>query len=105
MEKKNNKSKKILTILLIIIMGIVLILTAYKLNKKHEDKLYNVLYSEIKYQANQCFLKKECESNITLNELYEKKYLSIQYDPITKEELNKDIKIIIKDKKIEIVKK
>ena len=104
MEKKNNKHK-FLTIILLIIIGIVLILTTYKLNKKHEDKLYNVLYSEIKYQANQCFLKKECESNITLNELYEKKYLSIQYDPITKEELNKDIKIIIKDKKLEIVKK
>lgn len=94
---------KISKISIIVILTVLVVLTIYKLNKKHEDKLYNVLYSEIKYQAERCFLKKECESTITLNELYEKKYLETQYDPISKEELN-DIKIIIKDKKIEIVK-
>jgi hypothetical protein len=78
------------------------LLTIYKLNKRHEDRLYNVMYSEIKYQAKKCYLKDECESSITLNELYEKKYLETMYDPISKEELNKNIKIIIKDEKIEI---
>ena len=104
MEKKTNKSSKFITIIFLGIIVLVICLTVYKLNKKHEDKLYNVLYSEIKYAANQCFLKKECESSITLNELYEKKYLDIKFDPITKEELNGEIKININAEKIEIVK-
>lgn len=105
MEKKTSKLNKTVTIIFLLVLIILAILTIYKLNKKHEEKLYDVLYSEIKYYANQCFLKKECESEITLKELYEKEYLGTQYDPITKEELNKETKIIIKDEKIEIVNK
>ena len=104
MEKKKNKLKDIIKILIIVCLILVVVTTIYKLNKKHEDKLYDVLYSEIKYQANKCFLEKDCESTITLSELYDKKYLSIQYDPISKEELNSDIKIIIKDNEIKIKK-
>ena len=104
MEKKKNKLKNITKILIIICLILIIVFTIYKLNKKHEDKLYDGLYSEIKYQANKCFLDKKCESTITLSELYEKDYLSIQYDPISKEELNSDIKIIIKDNEIKIKK-
>ena len=75
---------------------------AYIHGNTYEDKLYNVLYSEIKYAAKDCYLKKECKSKITLKELYEKKYLETQFDPITKEELNSSTKITIKDEKIEI---
>lgn len=105
MVKKISKANKFIMILFLIVLCILLIFTMYKLNKKHEEKLYNVLYSKIKYQANKCFLKKECERDITLKELYEKKYLEIQYDPITKEELNKEIKIKILDKDIKIIDK
>lgn len=102
MEKKTNKLNKIILIIFLIILISLIVFTIYKLNKRHEDKLYDVLYSEIKYEAKQCYLKKECESNITLKELYEKKYLKILYDPITKEELNIDMKITIKGDKVEI---
>lgn len=103
MEKK-NKLKKIIETLLILTILLIIIFTIYKLNKRHENKLYDVLYLEIKDKANKCFLDKKCESNITLKELYEKEYLSTQYDPISKEELNSDIKIIIKDDEIKIKK-
>ena len=103
MEKK-NKLKKITKILIIITIILIIIFTIYKLNKRHEEKLYDVLYSEIKYKANKCFLYKKGEDSITLKELYEKEYLSTQYDPISKEELNSDLKIIIKDDKIKIKK-
>ena len=94
--------KKISNISIIVLLIVLIGLTIYKLNKRHEDKLYNVLYSEIKYQSKLCYLKGECESTMTLKELYTKKYLETQYDPITKEELNKDTKIIIKKDNIEI---
>lgn len=95
--------KKISSIIIIILVIILISLTIYKLNKKHEDKLYDVLYSKIKYEAKECFLDKKCESTIVLEELYNKKYLEIQYDPISKEELNPKIEIKITEEKIEIV--
>ena len=94
--------KKISSIMAILLLIILISLTIYKLNKKHEDKLYDVLYSKIKYEAKECFLDKKCESTIVLEELYNKKYLEIQYDPITKEELNPKLEIKITDEKIEI---
>ena len=104
MEKKKNKLKDITKILIILALILIVVFTIYKLNKKHEDKLYDVLYSEIKYKANKCYLNKECGKTITLKELYEKKYLNTQYDPISKEELNSELKIIIKKDKITIKK-
>ena len=53
-------------------------MTIYKINKKHEEKLYNVLYSEIKYAANKCCLEDKCEKNIKLRELYEKNSICIR---------------------------
>ena len=100
MEKKKN----IIKVLIIITLILIIVFTIYKLNKKHEEKLYDVLYSEIKYKANKCYLDKKCESTITLKELYEKEYLSTQYDPISKEELNNNIKIVIKENEIKIKK-
>lgn len=87
--------KKLSSIIAVVLVIVITIMTIYKLNKRHEDKLYNVLYSEIKYAANKCFLESKCEKNIVLSELYEKDYLDIKYDPITKEELSKDMKIIV----------
>lgn len=96
--------RKISNILIIIMLICLISLTIYKLNKRHENKLYDVLYSKIEYQAKKCFLDKKCENNITLEELYTKEYLEVQYDPISKEELNPKTEIKIKDEKIEIVK-
>lgn len=95
--------KKISSIIAIILVIILITLTIYKLNKRHEDKLYDVLYSKIKYEAKQCYLEKKCESTMTLEELYNKEYLDVQYDPISKEELNPKTEIKITDEKIEIV--
>lgn len=103
MEKKKNKFKKIILVIFLLLLIILIAFTVYKLNERHKYKLYDVLYSEIKYSAKQCYLKKECKSStITLKDLYEKKYLDRLYDPISKEELNDNIKIIIKNDKIEI---
>ncbi len=96
--------RKLSNILIIIMLICLISLTIYKLNKRHENKLYDVLYSKIEYQAKKCFLDKKCENNITLEELYTKEYLEVQYDPISKEELNPKTEIKIKDEKIEIVK-
>lgn len=94
--------KKVSKVCIIFLLLVLICSTIYKLNMRHEDRLYNVLYSEIKYQAEKCYLESKCESNITLSELYEKKYLNTQYDPISKEELDKDLKIVVNNESVEI---
>ena len=103
MEKK--KSNKLITITVFSLLIIVIIFTIYKINKNHEEKLYNVLYSKIKYACKKCYLEEKCKNEITLKELYDNKYLELQYDPISKEELDSNTIIKIKNDKITIVKK
>ena len=91
MEKK--KINKILLIMFSVVLLILILSTIYKINKNHEDKLYSVLYSKIEYQANKCYLENFCDKEIVLKDLYEKKYLEILYDPISKEKLDENIKI------------
>lgn len=94
--------KKLSSIIVVILVFVIIGMTMYKLNKQHEDKLYNVLYSEIKYAANRCFLEEKCNENIILSELYDKDYLKTKFDPISKEELSKDLKISIKDSVVKV---
>lgn len=96
--------KKIVSIIFLVLVLIVFGVTIHKLILRHNEKLYNVLYSEIEYKANRCYLEEKCSNNIVLSELYEKGYLTTQYDPITKEELNKNLKIQIINDEIVIHK-
>jgi len=96
--------KKLSSVISIILVVVITIMTIYKINKQHEDKLYNVLYSEIEYAANKCYLEKKCENSIILKDLYDKEYLEVKYDPITKEELDSNMKINISDNKVIINK-
>lgn len=94
--------KKLSSIIVVILVFVIIGMTMYKLNKQHEDKLYNVLYSEIKYAANRCYLDERCSKDIILSELYDKHYLQTKFDPISKEELSKDLKITIKDSVVKV---
>ena len=87
--------KKINAFIILVLILLVFGSTIYKVIKRHNERLYEVLYSKIEYQAKKCFLEEKCEKEIILNDLYNKGYLEIQYDPISKEELNKNIKIEI----------
>ena len=95
--------KKIISIIIICLVLLISGLTIFKLIDKHNGKLYNVLYSEIKYKANRCFLEEKCSDTIILEELYNKGYLEVKYDPISKEELNRNLEIKIIDEKVEIM--
>ena len=101
MEQKKNNITIIIYLMLILTIIVFII---YKIIKTHEDRLYTVLYSEIEYKAKRCYLDKECDNTFTLSDLYEKKYLNIMYDPISKEELNRDLVIRINNNKVEFDK-
>ena len=98
MEKKKSNIYIIVLIILVTIIGIY---TLYKKQKRHEEKLYSVLYNNISYNAKKCYLNKECSEKIILNDLYEKGYLETLYDPISKEEIDKNIIITISDETVD----
>ena len=103
MEKK--KTNKIHTIIILLLLITIIIFTIYKLNKNHEEKLYNVMYKKIEYNSYKCYLDKKCNDSFTLEDLYENKYLDTMYDPITKEELKSNTSIKILNDKVIIEKK
>ena len=70
---------------------IILVISAYKAEKNHENKLYYVLHKKIKETALECYLKAECTGQITLEDLYQKKYLEELFDPVTKEKLDNSL--------------
>ena len=87
--------KKIkLSYIIYFILGISLIIlaiSAYKAEKNHEEKLYHALYSKIKENALECYLKQECLGKINLQYLYDLKYLNELVDPVTKEVLDNNL--------------
>lgn len=94
--EKNKFRFIILLIIIICLLGG----TIYKIVKKHEEKLYKSFYGGIEHSAKQCFLTKKCNGETTLKELYELNFLETQYNPITKEILDENIKIEYKNEKI-----
>ena len=76
----------------IITIGVtILLISVYKAEKKHEEKLMLAINNKIKEAAKECYLKKECNKKITLQDLYNKKYLEEIINPVTKEIMDKNI--------------
>ena len=91
------KNKGIFWYIIIGILLIFLLIGAYKTLNNHHNKEYLVVNKKILEAAKKCYKEDVCENNITLKYLYDNKYLSVQIDPITKENMKEDICITFKD--------
>ena len=89
MEKE--KIVKILISFFAVLFVILIISACYKNVNDHHKKEYLVVNSKIKEAAKSCYLKNDCKGKIKLKDLYEKKYLDTQVDPVTKEDMNENI--------------
>ncbi len=99
-----NTNKITIISSVIIIILILAIPTTYKVIKIHNQNLYKVVEDKIIEKAKECYYDKKCvNEKITLEELYEYKYLDIVSDPITKEEYNKLSYVEKKDDKYKFV--
>jgi len=83
--------------LVILLIIIILIIGIYKAINEHQEKEYLVVNNKILESAKECYLKGDCEGEITLKYLYEKEYLVVQVDPVTKENINEDMCITFKE--------
>ena len=98
----NNKRVIIITIAVIISM--IIISTIYKVHVEHNNRLIEVVEKEFYYYAKECFLKDECDSIVTLKDLYEKEYLEDKLtNPINKKYYSDKSSVNINTKKINLI--
>lgn len=97
MEKKRIN---IIIYSLVGFVAVLLIISAYKNLNDHHEKEYLVVHNKIKEAAKNCYLDGKCKGKITLKDLYDKEYLEIQIDPVTKENMNEKICIEYTNKEV-----
>lgn len=99
-----NQNKIIINATIVGIILIILIPTVYTIVKKHNDRLISVTYKRIEEAARDCYLDGICKNNkITLQELYDNKYLEKESNPINKEYYNEGSYVEKKDKEYNFV--
>ena len=96
MEKSMNKW--IISTTIIIIFGLIIGVTSFKVVNKHNDKLLLVEEKYIIEKAKECKMEKKCNNdNITLKELYDLKYLEKQVNPVSKEYYSLDAYVTLRN--------
>jgi len=99
--EKNKMINVYIIVLMFSVALIFIVIAAIKVRGEHVDNLYLVVEKRIKEAAKDCFLNEDCEGQITLKDLYDKEYLDIQIDPVTKENMNEDLCLEYIEEKIE----
>lgn len=101
--KMNNK--KIITLTLFIIAGMVIVPTIYKIYKEHNNNLVLVVEKEFAYYAKKCYNEDKCQNKtIYLKELYENKYLEERLtNPLNKKYYKEDSYINLETQEIKLI--
>lgn len=87
----NKKNKYSITASIIIISGLLIGVTSYKVIKKHNDKLILVKEKYIIERAEKCINEDKCKSDkVTLKELQALNYIKKEVNPVTKEYYNEE---------------
>lgn len=91
-------NKWIISTTIIIIFGLIIGVTSFKVVNKHNDKLLLVEEKYIIEKAKKCKMEKKCNNdNITLKELYDLKYLEKQVNPVSKEYYSLDAYVTLRN--------
>ncbi len=80
-------------ILVLAIVVIIIVSTCIKVYDTHKRNLFRVVEQEITEAARKCILDGECEDEMTLKTLIEKKYIDKPVHPISKEFIKDDLVI------------
>lgn len=97
-------NKKVIGLTIAVIAGMIIIPTIYKIHTNHNEKLLLVVENEFHYYAKQCYLKDECESIVTLKELYDLGYLEEKLtNPINKKYYDEASSINLDTKEVNLI--
>lgn len=100
MVKISRFSIYLITILLLITL--IITATTIELNRQHEQKLIYAMETKIEYYAKRCYIEKNCNGEISIQDLYDRNYLTQVIHPVTKEVIDSTTKIEYIDSKITI---
>ena len=93
----------IFVVTLTILIVVVITATTINLTENHEDKQIYAMQSKVEYYAKRCYLEGKCSGEVSLNKLYELKYINDQVvNPVTKEVIDSNLKINFVDNKVVI---
>ena len=98
--KQRVSNFTIIFIVILALLAVIGVFTVIKIQKNHEEKLIYAMESKVEYYAKKCYLENICKDTITLNVLYENKYLDEVINPVTKEVIDSNLKIDYIDEKI-----
>lgn len=91
-------NKWIISSTVIIVFGLIIGVTAFKVIKDHQEKLILVEEKYIIEKAKECLNEKKCTNEkVTLKELYEFDYLEKQVNPVTKAYYSTDAYVTYKN--------
>ena len=97
-------TKKILVLTIFIILGMIIFPTVYKIYENNNQNKILVVEKEFMYNAKSCYNKGDCESKITLKDLYDKKYLKDKLtNPLTKKYYNETSYIDLNTLEIKLI--
>ena len=97
-------NKKVIGLSIAIIAGMIIIPTIYKIHEEHNNRLLLVVEKDIEYYAKKCYLNDECESVVTLKDLYDLNYLEDRLaNPITKKYYDDTSSINLDTKEIDLI--
>lgn len=94
------------TIFSLTVCALVILIITYttsKINNDHEQKLIYSMESKIEYYAKRCYLEGNCKKEMTLQELYDKKYLKEIVDPVTKEVIDSNLVLTYNEETKQVV--
>ena len=97
-------NKKVFGLAIAIIAGMIIIPTIYKIHEEHNNRLLLVVEKEFEYYAKECYLNDECESVVTLKDLYDLNYLEDRLaNPITKKYYDDTSSINLDTKEVNLI--
>ena len=103
MEQKMNR--KVIGLTIIVIIGMILFPTIYKIVIRHNTNLIKVVENEFSYQAKNCYNDKKClNKKVYLKELYENKYIESKLtNPINKKYYSEESFIDLESGEIKLI--
>ncbi|MCI8670886.1 MAG: hypothetical protein HFI36_02470 [Bacilli bacterium] len=99
------KNSKVIISTFIIILGMIIVPTVYKIYKNHEENLIKVVEKEFLYYAKNCYNESVCKEPIVeLKDLYENDYLKEKLtNPINKKYYSEKSSINLDTNEIKLI--